>query len=605
MINLLVEGKILDLPPVNLSYKRVNNAFTFGKLTLSRSQSFKVPKTPNNLNIFNLGNIWQFGESERRYFDAQLQGSGFVENGLLYIESIDEDYNCVFLFGSLFILKNVSNVKKMADVLEPYDVLLPAPQIGKNANALDLVFFDTVKYINNTISARGLYNMPSISVKDLFRYANEIFGNIFDVSAIPNYRIVAQNNEEVKKENVIFAKNSVNSYADNQNLKLIVREFGGINSYSESGVRGNTVSQSIRRYFNYTYNDVELTFPEDFPDDVFCIDNQNYEDSQGFVTIDLEFFGDYSFNTDVRAVSSLAEEGVRNSIGQPLAGRTIKIPGQTSFSFYSKNNFHNTTNREGENTYYNHYRGFFGGDASPFSYTFPEARIKYDDWHIISYEGTRWVSAVQSLPSISFIELLKSVAILADKYVTYNSASHKIELVNYADINELIELKNVVSMDKVNRVGITEARSNKITPAYNKGVSVNNVNIINYITDNATLEAEEVIKELKVSTGNNINGTIYIDDLVKNGNLYELLTDVPLIAEVGEGENLQFIKMQKNELLNSIYEKSTRIEVNCMMTMAEFMTIKETNVFVYKSLKWVWTSGQWQKNRAKFVLQKI
>lgn len=605
MINLLVEGKILDLPPVNLSYKRVNNAFTFGKLTLSRSQSFKVPKTPNNLNIFNLGNIWQFGESERRYFDAQLQGSGFVENGLLYIESIDENYNCVFLFGSLFILKNVSNVKKMADVLEPYDVLLPAPQIGKNANALDLVFFDTVKYINNAISAIGLYNMPSISVKDLFRYANEIFGNIFDVSAIPNYRIVAQNNEEVKKENVIFAKNSVNTYADHQNLKLIVREFGGINSYSESGVRGNTVSQSIRRYFNYTYNDVELTFPEDFPDDVFCVDNQNFVDSQGFVTIDLEFFGDYSFDTDVRAVSSLAEEGVRNSLGQPLAGRTIKIPGQTAFSFYSKNNFHNTTNREGENSYYNHYRGFFGGDASPFSFTFPDARIKYDDWHIISYEGTRWVSAVQSLPNISFIELLNSVAILADKYVTYNSASHKIELVNYADINEPIELKNVVSKDKVNRVGITEARNNKITPAYNKGVSVNNVNIINYITDNATLEAEEVIKELKVSTGNNINGILYIDDLVRYESLYELLTDVPLIAEVGEGENLQFIKMQNNALLNSIYEKSTRIEVNCMMTMAEFMTIKETNVFLYKSLKWVWTSGQWQKNRAKFVLQKI
>jgi hypothetical protein len=206
---------------------------------------------------------------------------------------------------------------------------------------------------------------------------------------------------------------------------------------------------------------------------------------------------------------------------------------------------------------------------------------------------------------MSYIDLLTTVAILAGKYVTYNSTSHKIELVSYADINEPIELKNVISMGKINRVGITEARNNKILPAENKAVSINNINTINYITENEVLEAEEVIKELKLSTGNDINGTLYIDDLAKNGNFYEFLTEVPLIAEVGEGENLQFIKMQNNALLNSIYEKSTKIEINCIMTMAEFMTIKETNVFLYKNLKWAWISGQWQKNKAKFVLQKI
>lgn len=593
MINLLVEGKILDLPPVNLSYKRVNNAFTFGKLTLSRSQSFKVPKTPNNLNIFNLGNIWQFGESERRYFDAQLQGSGFVENGLLYIESIDEDYNCVFLFGSLFILKNLSNVKKIADILDSIDEIKIIPQIGKNANATDLGIYDFVKYVNNDTKV-----MPSVSVRDLFANTNLQFGNIINIDTIPNYRIVQQGNKDIIKLDVVFSKVGQGAYGENQNLKLL---FNTINNYIDictNGSRGSYTQLLVADF--QTKFETQITFPADFPDDVFCLyDNSSYR-SDGFIFIDVIFYGGYEFDTSVREVSSLSEEGERATSGEPLAGRTITIPAERTFGFYRKNDFHNTTNREGENTYYNHYRGFFNGDASPYTYTMPEIKVSNK-----VYIYDEFASFVSNLPEISYIELLTNIAILAGKYVTYNSASHKIELVNYADINEPIKLENVISMDKINRVGITEARSNKILPAENKAVSVNNVNTINYITDNETLEAEEVIKELKVSTGNNINGTLYIDDLVKNGNLYELLTEVPLIAEVGEGENLQFIKMQKNDLLNSIYKKSTRIEVNCMMTMAEFMTIKETNVFLYKSLKWVWISGQWQKNRAKFVLQKI
>lgn len=605
MINLLVEGKRLDLYPTDLSYKRTNNAFSFGKLTLSRSQNFQVPKTPNNLQVLGVGNTYINGANERRYFDAQLQGSGFVESGLLYIYEVGKDFNCIFLFGSLFILKNISNVKKMADVLEPYDVLLSAPQIGKNANALDLAFFDTVKYINNTTSGRGFFNMPSISVKDLFTYANEIFGNIFDVPAIPNYRIVSQNSDDVKKENVIFAKSSVDIYADNQELKLIVRESNATNFYSETGVRGETVAQSYKEYVNYTYNDVELTFPEDFPDDVFCIYNSNNVDSQGFINIDLKFFGDYTFDTGVRAVSSLAEEGVRNSSGQPLAGRTIKIPAQNFFSFYSKNNFHNTTNREGEHTYYNHYRGFFGGDASPFSFTFPNATIKNEKWHIIAYEGTRWVSAVQSLPSISFIELLNAVAILTDKYVTYDSTNHKITLTNYSDINELIYIDDVITIDKLKRVGFSEAQNNIIKLKANKLVSSDNLNVVNYTTDNLTLTEENVISELPFSTGNSIENSLYINDLEATEGQYNINSDVPLIALAGESTMLNFISMTRNAIIENIFAISTQIELTCSMSMFDYMRIKETHVIVYRGSQWVWLKATWQKNKAKFVLQKI
>lgn len=592
MINIIVNGVSLDLYPTNLSYKRVNNAFTFGKLTLSRTQNFKMPKSPKNLGVLGVGSVQVYGEQERRYFDAQLQGSGFVENGLLYIDSIDENFNCIFLFGSLFVLKNLSQVKKLADIIEDLDEIVRIPQEGKNANATDLGIYDFVKYVNNDTKV-----MPSVGVRDLFTNANSQFENIINIDTIPNYRIIQQGNGDIKKVNVVFSKTSVTTFGENQ-LKLLFNELNTYYTYSETGVRGEYTEAGIAKF--QCKFDTELTFAEDFPDDIFVVKDNSNIASDGFVNINVEFFGGYEFDTAVREVSSLSEEGERATSGEPLAGRSITIPAATLFSFYRKSNFHNTTNKPRENTYYNHYRGFFGGDASPFTYTLPE--VKVTDKVVIYDEFT---SFINNLPDMSYIDLLTTVAILAGKYVTYNATSRKIELVNYADINELVELKNVISMGKINRVGITEARSNKILPAENKAVSVNNVNIIDYITDNDTLEAEEVIKELKLSTGNNINGTLYIYDVVKNGNLYEFPTDVPLIAEAGENENLQFIKMQNNDLLNSVYEKSTKIEVNSYMTMAEFMTIKETNTFLYKNVKWVWISGQWQKDKAKFVLQKI
>lgn len=592
MINIIVNGVSLDLYPTNLSYKRVNNAFTFGKLTLSRTQNFKMPKSPKNLGVLGIGNVQVYGEQERRYFEAQLQGSGFVENGLLYIDSIDENYNCIFLFGSLFVLKNLSQVKKIADIIEDLDQIVRIPQEGKNANATDLGIYDFVKYVNNDTKV-----MPSVGVRDLFTNVNSQFANIINIDTIPNYRIVQQGNGDIKKVNVVFSKTSVTTFGENQ-LKLLFNELNTYYTYSETGVRGEYTEAGIAKF--QCKFDTELTFAEDFPDDIFVVKDNSNIASDGFVAINVEFFGGYEFDTAVREVSSLSEEGERATSGEPLAGRSITIPAATLFSFYRKSNFHNTTNKPGENTYYNHYRGFFGGDASPFTYTLPE--VKVTDKVVIYDEFT---SFINNLPDMSYIDLLTTVAILAGKYVTYNATTRKIELVNYSDINELVELKNVISMGKINRVGITEARSNKILPAENKAVSVNNVNTIDYITDNDTLEAEEVIKELKLSTGNNINGTLYIDDVVKNGDLYEFLTDVPLIAEVGEDENLQFIKMQNNDLLNSVYEKSTKIEVNSYMTMAEFMEIKETNTFLYKNVKWVWINGQWQKNKAKFVLQKI
>lgn len=604
MINVLIEGKKLDLYPINISFKRTNNAFSYGKLELSRTLSFKVPKTPHNLNILGASSIYTYGSEERRYLDAQVQGSGFAENGLLYIDEVDNDYHCIFLFGDLFILKNVADVKKMASVLEPYDTILNVPQQGKNANANDIAMYDFVKYQNNTFETSNSYYrylMPSISVRELFKCANEIFGEIFDLSAINDYRIIQQEVKGATRKNVTFAKSSVNQFAENQNLKLLLDTSSHYECvFSLTGQRGQYIKLNTKQYFAFC--DVELTFPENFPSDLFCVRDRCYV-TDGYVNIDVQFYGNYSFDTSVRAVSSLDEEGSRTITGEPLAGRTIIIPAYTIFSFYDINTFHNTTNRAGESDSYNHYRGFFNGDASPFDFEFPEIKISVGEW-----EANRIVctTLVDSVPDISFLELLSSIAVIENKFITYDKDLHKITIKDFEFLN-FHKIKKPISYS-LERTSITSGKNNYIREKPNNGVVI--PSDVNYGINNETLSDEDTIFEVPFSFGNNSNGNIYINDikvsLNEDGiNAYALLTDVPLLALSGVGNYLRYSPLSIDNVLSNMYVKSTRINLTCEMSMFEYINIKETDFILYKNQKWAWISSTWQKNKAKFVLQKI
>ena len=614
MINIIVDNISLDLYPTNLAYKRVNNAFAFGKLTLNRTQSFKLPKTSKNMSILGIGSALTFGEQERRYFNAQLQGSGFVENGLLYINSVDEDFTCIFIFGSLIKLKGIANVKNMSEALEIYDSYKYIPFIegggtSKRADAENLELYDNVVYRNNYYTGyRYDLLMPSVSVRGLLECANNIYGAIFDTEAIDNYRIIQGTDNLASKENVIFAKDSVNVFSAEQNLKNIIIGYEYTSDISTTGVRGSYTSYDIKKYI--TLAETEIKFSGDFPEDVFIANVRTaYSYKTGTVIVDVEFYGGYSFDTSERAVSSLDQEGTRNSIGEPLTGRTVTIPAGVAFSFYKKNDFHNTTARTGENDSYNNYRGFFTGDASPFSYTAVEVSLSSNGW------GTNnpiLSNMVANLPKISFIDLYNSCALIQGKFITL--LDDKITAISYAEINEVKELQKIISSGNLKREGLTGGRNNLIKFADSKVVKEASRLTDNYTTDNLLLDEEATIYTYPYSEGEayNTDNDIFLKNIktslpddVTGYEDYSLTDNVPYIAVAGVGRYLKRVQPVTIDLIKNIYIKSTRIEVTCYMNLFEYMQIKETNVLIYNSMQWVWISANWQKNKAKFVLQRI
>lgn len=609
MINIIVEGSKLDLYPVNLSYKRTNNAFTFGKLTLNRTQSFKLPKTAKNMKVLGVGSAFIFGDSERRYFNAQLQGSGFAENGLLYVDSVESDFTCIFIYGNLIKLKSISQEKDMKSFLEPFDTYLYLSRFrsAKNADASDLQIYDNVKYRNNQENgANYLYTLPSVSVRDVITCANQTYGNIFDLSVVPDYRIILPTLKEASRNNITFAKVDVNTFSGEQNLKLLIEEVSTTYAICTDGRINSYETPTVKRY--RTKQDTEIKIPVDFADDIFILqDNSYFTGTTGTVVIDVEFFGGYEFDIAERAINSLSEEGVRNTTGVPLAGRTITIPAGKQFSFYRKTDFHNT--RSVGTTQINNYRGFFTGDASPFAYEMPEISLKNKaQWNTIN---TITVYMLDNLPKLSIINLYNSIAILQGKYMTY--ADNVITMVDYLGFTDSVIIKHPTDTSELQRTGLTDARKNVIKFEDSDIVRPANIITIDYATDNELLEEEATIYTYPFSEGEAYtdNNNLYLNNITlgepndNNEQDVDIKNEVPVIAVAGLGEFLERVEPTKINLLTQIYEKSTKITLSCVMTLYEFMSIKENDFIIYKNQKWVWISGNWQKNKAKFVIQKV
>lgn len=611
MINIIVDGVRLDLLPANLSYKRTNNAYSFGKLTLNRTQSFKLPKTQKNMQLFGCGLPYAFGEGERRYFDAQLQGSGFVENGLIYVDSIDaQEITCIFIFGNLIKLKEIASVKNMAEVLGEYDSAVSAPSIRpKLANATDLQLYDAVMYRNQYSTSYGYYDyiMPSVSVRGLLNCANEIYGEIFDLSPLPNYRIILSTTKSASREPVVFAKTSLNEASPAEDLKkLFTYMAGAYNIYSNTGNVGSYQGKMMIEYL--TLRDTEIKMPADLPEDVFIVqDNSRYDKTTGKVNVDIEFFGGYSFDTDLRTVNSLAEEGTRATIGEPLAGRTITIPRNKSFSFYSKANFHNTQGAGGSSQH--NYRGFFNGDLSPFEFIMPVVSLKEEGE--LATGNSFLTYMIDNLPKMSFVDLYNSVAILAGGYMTY--ANNKVTIGVYG--GDVYTLKNVISHGKLKREGLTSAQNNYIKFEESEAVKPADRIIQNYPTVNALLDEEAIVYKFPFSEGEEYtdnndlqSSNVVISKVAEEVTGYkpiEILSDTPIIAIAGEGQCLKRVTLQTNSKLEQIQQNSTQIEVTCYMTLFEFMAIKEHITIEYLHKQWAWISATWQENKAKFVLQRI
>lgn len=116
---LTIKGEIIELAEkekITFSFESLCNGLD--KKKLSRTQSFKIPKTTKNLQIFGFSNRPEvFGAEMRVSFDAILtHGAGQIK-GILYINDATGDtFNAIFLYGECLPLKRLKEAGKLSDI---------------------------------------------------------------------------------------------------------------------------------------------------------------------------------------------------------------------------------------------------------------------------------------------------------------------------------------------------------------------------------------------------------------------------------------------------------------------------------------------------------
>lgn len=630
---LVVNNKKIELTEGAISIKKTNNAFTFGKYTLSRTQSFKVPKTAENRKVFGLGRVDLFGSEERRKFDAQLVIGAVSHDGELYVTEVtDKDYKCTFVFGELLPLKQFSEIKTLAEALGEENEQTIRIARGRYASRDDLAFVDNVLYINEntlyeteqqTSPPRNVGNkiMPSVRVRDIFEILNEKTQLQVDTSKISNsVRIILSKFGDSEKTDITLAKTSLNVVATENNMKSIITMFSPFHVTCQTGGRGQREEVSSKFY---VMENISLTFPEDFPDDLFLVaDYTHYERWSGWVEVDLQFFGDYSFDWSVQNVTSLSEERERKTYGIPLAGRTIEVDARPRvynsddntqmlkvfprLSFFRKSNFHNTTQASSER---NHYRGFFGGDATPFNFTFKRVSKSVTNANGSPLEAF----LLTNLPDISPLDLFTALAVVDGSFVVIENG--KLTTRSYSDNFYNVDLKNVTQIGTMHRQGITNGQNNIIEYKSDR-VPENERLIFDFPVDNENLEEEKKIYTVPFNEGRSIDGNLYIDDIQEQKGDYEIRWErfsikskEPTLASTGTGD---FMKrtgggtlLATRELLQKIYNASTKIVVSTKMNYFEFSQIKETTLFIYRGKQFAWQDVSYNNGNVKLTLYKL
>lgn len=626
MINIILEGGTLEIENLKISIKRQNNAYNFGKFTLDRTQSVSVPKTAKNMRLLGLGDFHLYGEKERRYHNAQIVGEGIAERGTLYVDKIEtKELKCIFVFTAFQPLKELSS-ENIKDRLEAYD---QAVEIGATtpANAETIAPVAGVYYYNKNMLAEinPSYGriLPSIGVRDLLTWSNAVYTQQVDLSVVDNYRIImAGNLKNAERENVILAKTDNAVVSPNQNLKTIITTEirTGIQASVWNSV-GDRGAKNERKLIVYDLNRCTLQMPEDFPDDVFLVaDFTHYESWSGFVVVDLQFFGDYSFDWEQKTIiDNINQEGERATIGVPLAGKSVEINTNERIysnnthsqqvtvkprvSFYKKSDFHNTKSDIHGDQY--RYAGFFTGDASPFEYLFTSVQRENKK----SGENIIETYLLDNLPNMSFLQLYSTIAFLQNKIVVKEGDTLAMRAF---DDYEFFNLKNIISIGTAERVGLADAKTN-LVEFTKSNVQIEAERIKNkYESDNDIFVDEKILYTIPFSEGGNLQGKLFVNDIQDESKedqpawtTYALKGDKFTIAKNNGGEYLEQVENPYNEVLEAIARESTRLQVTARMSLYEYNKIKETTRLIVQGAKFVWTSSNWSDNKAKFTMQKI
>lgn len=600
-MQLLCNGVVLDLyDNAGLQFTHSNPLFAFDDLKCERTTNFKLPATPTNDRVFSLAKIPAYsGEGMRRKFPCQLQAGTVVRDGYLYVANFDgKDYNAVFVTGELVGLQRIKDLGTlrylMPNTSTPQWLTTP-----KNANESGIFNIDTVKY---HVQGEDVVN-PSVRLFDILKYVLTNEKIDFDLSNVTKRDLMYIRGGKITVENINDSLvNEPSSSQDPINLRHIlsltkkinaVSGLGECTAYNDDGQRLSWRSSQDVQYQQYQQLsfpwDAVLEFGKDCPDNLYLITGDMfamYRSGDGYYYFEpkpIKFLGDYSFE-----ISGFGIE----TAGVPLAGRKVSIPANTPFALITEN-------------------GLRLPEPSAIGET---AVVGFDAFVVPAYDFEVFVSLDHDfvpgenvplkacVPDVSIISVLKLFAVQEGLILNY--ADGKIILEkdilpgNSNEVNSLIKIGEVVrTFSNYAQRNIVEFDSD--IPDYMKIRTEYDI-----INDN--IEPQKELEKIVFSEGEQkqqaIGGNIYDDFLMPDGE------DGDFVAYLSVGTNNEYmrrVRIEKNEGIQNLCERSTQIKIEARMPLLQYDAIKPKTGLLVDGSTYLWTERSWQKDVAKMTLAQF
>lgn len=599
MMQLVCNGVALDLPEGSgLQFTQENPLFAFDNLKCERTTQFKLPATATNDRVLSVARVPAYsGEGMRRKFAAQLQAGAIVKNGLLYVTAWNgKEYDAVFVTGEMIGLQAIKDAGKIADILNPVGGLVWDAAHVQDANAMGVYGSDVAiaRYLTNATPCH-----PSFDLGDLMALAYRTVTGRPAPEYTRGFRIIPKELQGMPKTACALTYTGTQNEPGTSEINppyantLSATGFGAAVDTTEQVLYaefGGT--QGLDRWFNLrqwrTLQSIILTFPDDFPDDLFLLSVKD----TGADGSDPEynplspdwFLGDYSFS---------AATG-KPVTGTPLKGRSVTIPTGTPFIILSRDWY------EYDSGF--HWNGFRYLSEENDGYT---VEITAENNEIVVGDTIR---IKDILPDLTVTDLLKIHAYLTGTVLNYTDAEGVTFDVLDFDTWERVDITpKKMTEDEVRRVFADYAQRNIIEFDSAADVLSNTRVRTEYTIDNDNLEETKTLATIPFNEGELAAADGFIcprfdaEDVEKN----KLPKDGIYFATPQGGRYGQRVALTPNARLQDLCDASTQIIVTAWMNAEEYEAITAKTLILCDGTLYVWTSRQWQKNAAKFTLARI
>ena len=589
MMQLLCNGVFLDLyENSNVQFTHDNPLYAFDKIKCERTTQFKLPCTPTNDSVFALARIPAYtGEGMRRKFDAQLQMSGIVQNGYLYISDFDgKDYEAIFVTGELVGLQQIAQLGKISEIMT-YDEVV---KIGEGSYSPQAKVNDIWANVEYKKPKADLL-IPSIGLKQLYNTISEKYG--LNVQAFPaeldGYRIIPKKAAGFDEtQHFICTKNPNGGFQPYVNEAEIPDVFNFL-QYDDRLFEHEDViypvtifSKSqyfkIRRYKFKT--NLTLTFPDDWDDRYYMYKFNEWNNSMQ----PEDFYGDRSFFRETNSNFITRK-------GESLKGRSVTFAAGDAFAFVCEYDFVNTSVTV-KGRRYNDFGFINMSDTDNF---FTDFAIK------VSSAGELAAGDIcrlqDNLPDCTFVELCKTMAALLGKVLNYNGSGYTLGL-SFDDLafSEWPRKQDYELMKRGEvRRTFGDYQQNNIVRFRSNDVITDNITRV-YVIQNDNLKDENVLQELPFSEGEVLDNALYIQEESDNPTIGGMTTNVAQLTRVS---------LPANSGLETLCAASTQYKIDVHMTALEYFGITANTLLLIEGTLYTWTSRNWQNNKATFTLARL